>query len=1372
MALQIYLFGTPHCRRKGQPITIHRRKALALLAYLAASGRPHSRDALATLFWPEYDQSGARANLRRDLSYLKQALGDGQVEITRADVCLIPGAGWRLDTVEFTNRLAQVESHDHPPAQLCPTCRTALAEAVDLYSGDFMTGFTLPDCAEFDEWQFFLREGLRQCLASALQQLIDWSAAQRMYGQGAEYGRRWLALDPLNEPAHRRLMQLYAWDDQRAAALRQYEECVRLLDEELGVVPEAETVALYEAIKARQLSLPAVNFITPQQAAVTEPHLRYRQDELLSVGGHGELYYGVDLVTGAPVVIKRLRPELIKQSLEFISRFQREGEALHRLNHPNIVRMLTSFEQDDQYCLVMEYVPGGSLRTLLDQESALPADRVVAIGLELADALSRAHHLGIIHRDLKPENVLLAADGTPRLSDFGLARLEGADVRLTRTGAILGSPAYMSPEALQGEELDARSDVWSLGVLLYEMLAGERPFKGEQITAVMISILNDEAPDITRLQPAVPLPLSDLLQHMLVKDRDGRFDSMRRVAAELEAIRAGKGGRGAGESTSSGEGRARATPQPSYLHNLPNRSTPFIGREQELADVSTLLAQSETRLLTIAGPGGIGKTRLALAAAAGMEGFVHGVCFVPLAPLKSAEHIPYALAENLDFHFSGAEEPGQQLLNYLRRKQMLLVMDNFEHLLNGAPFLIEIVEAAPEVKVLVTSRERLNLSGETVFLLAGMNYPDQQRMTETEPTTYGAVQLLWQRARLVRADFAPDREELVHAVRICQLVDGMPLALVLAAGWLELLSLKEIAAEISRSLDFLETEMRDLPERQRSIRVVFYSSWQRLTVEEQQVFAKLSVFRGGFTRQAAQAVTGAGLRTLRMLVNKSLVSARPDGRYDVHELLRQYAEEQLPLCAGEEDVYAGHSTYYLDALHRLEDDLKGRRQLEALNEIDSDFENVRAAWEWALQHKDEAAIDRALESLHLFSDMRHRQQDGAALFLLARDHLAPAPDEPPSLTWGRILTRGAFLRLILSATHWPDSGPDLEQALAIARRHKNQAEIGLTSMALGAFTEMARADSAQAISLLEQSLACYQAIADPFYQSRTFGWLARCHFDVSGIDRYYELLREELALARRVGSLVDIAVTLTNLTDAAIALGNYLAAERYIQEATLGAGEVGAHGITAYGRGLQAFLAFLVRGDINRSRALLQAGRKIAANLNYEVAIAYALAISSIMNGTEPEKCAEARQQAEESLAMPVNNGLGIILARWGLVIALCGLDNDEAAWRALQAAIRQARDFKSQAILTWLLPVAALLLARQQQKERAVELLALAAAHPLSPSGWQAQWPSLVEMRTTLEQELGPELFQTAWERGTTAELDPAVQWITEAGHNWGKVG
>jgi tRNA A-37 threonylcarbamoyl transferase component Bud32 len=263
---------------------------------------------------------------------------------------------------------------------------------------------------------------------------------------------------------------------------------------------------------------------------------RYKIGELLAEGGHGQVYRGQYRSTGQPVVIKQLKPELQGQE-ELVARFLRESETLSRLNHPNIVRLVDSFEENGRHHIVMEFVPGGSLRDLLEQEGQLSQQQSLDIALELADALSRAHHLGILHRDLKPGNVLLAADNTPRLTDFGLVRLTQEDAKITTTGSIMGSPAYMSPEALLGQKLNSRSDIWSFGVLLYEMLAGKRPFVAEPLTALLTAILNDPVPEIEQFCPEINPALSDLLAQMLNKNHGDRPANMRQVGATLEEIR-------------------------------------------------------------------------------------------------------------------------------------------------------------------------------------------------------------------------------------------------------------------------------------------------------------------------------------------------------------------------------------------------------------------------------------------------------------------------------------------------------------------------------------------------------------------------------------------------------------------------------------------------------------------------------------------------------------------------------------------------------------------------------------------------------------------------------------------------------------------
>lgn len=353
--------------------------------------------------------------------------------------------------------------------------------------------------------------------------------------------------------------------------------------------------------------------------------------------------------------------------------------------------------------------------------------------------------------------------------------------------------------------------------------------------------------------------------------------------------------------------RIQAAREQPVRHNLPADITEFVGREKEQKQLQKLLAHPQRRLITIVGLGGIGKTRLALSVAKKqINAFLEGVYFVPLASLESAVQLSTALATTLDFVLQGQQTPEVELLNYFRDRELLLVLDNFEHLLaddkNGAAvvFLTKILDKAAEVKILVTSRERLKVQGEWVVNLGGLAYP--RKVTAVNPAKYSAVQLFMRSVQRVRPHYdlagdetaVLDETETAVVSRICQLVDGSPLALELAAAWANILPAKDILSEIQKSLDFLKTDAPHVPPRQRSIRAVFDATWRRLNAQERDLFAQLSIFQGGVTRTAVLEITGATLQTLSALVNKACLQFEPaHNRYYMHELLRQYGAEKL-----------------------------------------------------------------------------------------------------------------------------------------------------------------------------------------------------------------------------------------------------------------------------------------------------------------------------------------------------------------------------------------------------------------------------------------------------------------------------------------------
>lgn len=411
--------------------------------------------------------------------------------------------------------------------------------------------------------------------------------------------------------------------------------------------------------------------------------------------------------------------------------------------------------------------------------------------------------------------------------------------------------------------------------------------------------------------------------------------------------------------------------------NLPAEITRLIGRELELAQIYELIVLEHQRLVTIVGSGGMGKTRLAVAAGADLlDQFTDGVYLVDLAPLAESQEIIPAIAAALDYQAPDKTlDLAPQLLNMLGQRNLLLILDNFEQLLGGAGVVGDILHACPQITVLVTSRQRLNLASENRYELGGLAYPET--MTPEDALDYTAVQLFVSAAMRVQPRFTLNEENVPDVLRICRLVQGMPLGLILAAAWSELLNPVEIALEISSGLEFLAADLADLPPRQRSMQAVFDRSWEMMTGIEQAVLARLSVFRGGFTREAAEEVAGANLRILLALVNKSLLQRQSgSGRFSMHELLRQYAAENRQVIDPDNRALAAHCQFFAHIVPK-----EVRRALYFYpiflpQQYAADRENFYRAWDFAVEH----GFARELVDL----------AEGIAIFRI-RQGMSPAP---------------------------------------------------------------------------------------------------------------------------------------------------------------------------------------------------------------------------------------------------------------------------------------------------------------------------------------------------------------------------------------------
>jgi predicted ATPase/DNA-binding SARP family transcriptional activator len=445
--------------------------------------------------------------------------------------------------------------------------------------------------------------------------------------------------------------------------------------------------------------------------------------------------------------------------------------------------------------------------------------------------------------------------------------------------------------------------------------------------------------------------------------------------------------------------RPEARPEP--RNQLPKPTTPFVGREAELMDLSRLMQDPATRLITVTAPGGMGKTRFVIEAATrNASMFRDGVFFAACLSVTSPDRILFAVADALSFAFFGQREPKEQLLEFLRDKELLVVVDNLEHLLAGVGVLGEVLESAPGVKVLATSRERLNLHAESKFDLHGLSVPEG----DDDDGHHDAVRLFVQAAQRVRGEFKTDARLPVVA-RICRSLYGMPLALELAASWSSVLTLEDIEREIERSIDVLQSSAHDLPARHRSVRAVFDSSWELLAEDERSALMQLAVFPASFTREAAEHSAGAGYRLLGRLIDKSFLSRGTDGRYRTHPLALQYSLEKLRQHpALHRQAAERHARYYFDLVTVHHERAVESNSGSELSLHESEFPNVQAAWTRALEsgevqtvaeiaHRIERAYGRHIpEAEHLFrlaADALNAEEP-THQFALMRVHLQAA----------------------------------------------------------------------------------------------------------------------------------------------------------------------------------------------------------------------------------------------------------------------------------------------------------------------------------------------------------------------------------------------
>jgi predicted ATPase/DNA-binding SARP family transcriptional activator/uncharacterized protein HemY len=984
-------------------------KVRALLAFLAIEcHQPHTREWLATLLWPDSSPDTGRTSLRKALSTLRKAICDDDASssyllIDRESVQFNPESNYWLDVAEVNKRLDASLDHPHLQLDACKTCVCDLEEATTLYRGDFLQGLMV-DSLEFEEWSLTIREHLHSRMLTALHHLTTHYLHRGEYSQAQKFALRQVGMEPYREEAHRVLMQCLVRSGQRSAALAQFERCRRILDEELGVEPSAETRALYERIRS----------------------------------------------------------------------------------------------------------------------------------------------------------------------------------------------------------------------------AGE-----------------------------------------------------------------------------------------TCPHNIPALHYPLVGRESELQEIGKHLANPDCRLLTLVGMGGIGKTSLALQAAQEQRGvFLHGIYFVPLAAIESSESIVPTIADALSFRFAGPRPLDVQLLDFIGAKDLLLVLDNFEHLENGAEIINRLMEGAPYLKLIVTSRERLRLRSEWIVQIEGLTCPPGKDIRLDNLEKFSGVQCFIAIANRLSPGLLDFQENRLAVARICTLTGGVPLGIELAASWVDQFSPAQIADEIEKNLDTLTTTMRDVPLRQRSMRAAFNYSWALLSPEEQDALQRLAIFQGGFDGIAARQVTGARSNLLEALVDKNLIKKREGARFEIHSLINQFAAEKLVSRPELENITRDqHGAYFTAFLADKAVDYRREKQQKIFDVLDIEYNNLQSAWRHAIQADHLLEVDKALEGLFLFYELRSRFREGQVSLERAltgfreKHHLS----NEQLRTLGRLLTRlGRF------------------------------------------YIYLGQQDRAK--ELLLESLEILEKFPATMEYASSLGYLGIiCHYR-GQYQQAEQYAQESLYLSRQINNQDGEAFSLNLLGNLAQAQGDYVQAQDYFQQnLTIREAIKDIFGIAIACNNL-GNLAH-AQGELVDAQRLYERSYASFEQINHTMGMATGLSNAGYI-AMKLGESESAREMLERSLLIKRDLGqqIGVANTLTNLGELACQTGEFNEAENYFRDAMRIAVQVKAMPLAVELLVCFANLFVKQEKREEAVGLLVLADTHPAGKHETKAR---VAELLLRLENLLPSDVYKAAQNRGKELELE-----------------
>ncbi|MFN7953735.1 MAG: protein kinase [bacterium] len=956
---------------------------------------------------------------------------------------------------------------------------------------------------------------------------------------------------------------------------------------------------------------------------------KYRLGPVLATGGMGTVFRATHVELDRAVAVKVLRGELIEDP-SIVERFRLEARTVARLRHPYLVTIY-DFGVDEALgaYLVMELLEGRSLAKEIRAHGPLEIAFAVDVMRRVCLGVQAAHEAGVIHRDLKPDNIFLevTSRGTiPRVLDFGIVKIVGgadADPRMTVHGRVLGTPTYMSPEQCQGKAIDARSDVYALGCVLFEMLTGRAPVGAGSVAAQLTAHVTQAAEAPSRLARGIPAALDDAVLRALAKEPALRFPTARAFHDALSAVElVADPQRAAGDDPA-----LDATQAPDQLPstheitparlsarvrgNLPHPISSFVGRSREIDEVSELFHGA--RLVTLTGIGGIGKTRLALHVGRILEDrHADGVWLVELAALDDPSLVADAVARALGLPGQAGPPPHDSLSDFLRTKQALLILDNCEHLLSACASLTEaLLLDAPRLRVLATSRAALGIAGETSWPVPTLSLASRLAGDAPEAVLSSeAVRLFVDRASQARPGFRLTPELAPTVREIVSQLDGIPLAIELAAARVKVLSPEQILAKLDDRFRLLESGPRSALRRQQALRATFDWSHQLLSPAEQRLFARLSVFAGGFSLEAAEAICGPldpdggedVLELLTQLVEKSLVMVDTEGtetRFGMLETTRSYAAEKLAASGEAERLAVAHRDWFLGLAERLTERAGSRLSDPACVRLALEHGNLRAALHWSLKRPGDAQPAlRLCAALGPFWYLRTHWTEGrrALEAALARGTDLDANLCGEALHWAGILAeeQGDF----------EHARELLDDSLALRRLGDDERALATTLQALAHVAER-MGDYDVATELKRECIERMRRTDDPRGLLRAINGLGLRALFRGAYDEAVELLEEALAISRRIEDLPNVGVILHNLGEAELRRGRLERAESRLAESIELARTMDARRIVAYSSNLLGALATL-RGDVAAARRHFHAALVFVRDEGDKDGLAYA----------------------------------------------------------------------------------------------------------------------------------------------------------------------